>query len=108
VGDEYSSGCNQLIRQNKAALIRSAEDLEYLLGWEKPSAQLPRQTLLFTELIGNEKRVYDLLRQQGPMLIDELSVQLDIPIAQLPAVLLNLEFENRIKVLPGNIYQLKA
>src|SRR5476649_2310206 len=32
VGDEYSEGCNFLIRHNKAALLMSAADLAYSLG----------------------------------------------------------------------------
>jgi DNA processing protein len=104
-GDEYSTGCNMLIRQNKAALITGAADLEYFLGWEQSPEVKPRQAQLFTELEGNEKRVFDILRMQGPMLIDELSVQLDIPVSQLPAILLNLEFEGRIQALPGNVFQ---
>ena len=34
VGDENSEGCNQLIRRNQAALVQSAEDLCYLMGWD--------------------------------------------------------------------------
>ncbi|MFN8208439.1 MAG: DNA-processing protein DprA [Bacteroidales bacterium] len=104
-GDEYSAGCNAFIRQNKAALITGAADLEYFLGWEQTPGTKPRQAQLFTELEGNEKNVYELLRRQGPMQIDELSVQLDLPVSRLPAILLNLEFEGRIQALPGNVYQ---
>jgi DNA processing protein len=105
-GDEYSAGCNALIRQNKAALITSAADLEYFLGWEQSPGVRPRQAQLFTEPEGEEKRVFEILRNQGPMLIDELSLQLDIPVSRLPAILLNLEFEGRIQALPGKVFQI--
>ena len=35
IGDDYSEGCNFLIRHNKASLLMSAADLAYSLGWEK-------------------------------------------------------------------------
>jgi len=28
-------GCNRLIKTNRAALIETAGDLEYLMGWQK-------------------------------------------------------------------------
>ena len=34
VGDEYSEGCNNLIRDNKATLITSADDLVRAMGWQ--------------------------------------------------------------------------
>jgi DNA processing protein len=37
LGDEYSEGCNFLIRNNKAALLTCVADLAYSLGWEKNS-----------------------------------------------------------------------
>ena len=30
----YSEGCNNLIKTNRSALIQSAKDLEYIMGWE--------------------------------------------------------------------------
>ena len=34
-GDECSEGCNKFIKQNKAALIESAEDIIYAMCWEQ-------------------------------------------------------------------------
>jgi DNA processing protein len=34
IQDEYSQGCNSYIKINKAAMIESATDLEYQLGWD--------------------------------------------------------------------------
>ncbi|MDZ7845465.1 MAG: DNA-processing protein DprA [Owenweeksia sp.] len=41
IGDTFSEGCNYLIRINKAALLNSAKDLNYILGWEENA---PRET----------------------------------------------------------------
>jgi len=35
LGDTYSEGCNNLIKTNRAALIQSADDIKYIMGWEK-------------------------------------------------------------------------
>lgn len=37
VTDEYSKGCNQLIRDNKASLLLSAEDFVQTMGWNVAS-----------------------------------------------------------------------
>jgi DNA processing protein len=37
--DRYSVGCNELIKNNKAALIQNAQDLEYHLGWDNYQSQ---------------------------------------------------------------------
>lgn len=34
VNDEYSKGCNLLIRENRASLLLSAEDFVKAMGWE--------------------------------------------------------------------------
>jgi len=36
VNDNYSQGCNRLIKSNKAALIEGVRDLEYIMGWDPP------------------------------------------------------------------------
>jgi len=43
IGDEYSAGCNKLIKINKAALIESYKDIEYILGWETSHKSIPQQ-----------------------------------------------------------------
>ncbi|MBN1251770.1 MAG: DNA-processing protein DprA, partial [Bacteroidales bacterium] len=35
INDKFSEGCNLLIKTNRAALIESYKDIEYILGWEK-------------------------------------------------------------------------
>ena len=37
--DKYSIGCNNLIRTNKAALVTSVKDIEYLLNWQNSSSK---------------------------------------------------------------------
>ena len=66
VGDQYSRGCNWLVKTNKAALIESVEDLEYQLGWESPlNPSVPKQTELFVEISEDEQRIVKTLRESG-------------------------------------------
>src|SRR5690606_28479151 len=39
--DKYSSGCNNLIKQQKAHILITAADLIYMLGWEMEERSLP-------------------------------------------------------------------
>mgnify|MGYP005629217477 CR=1 FL=1 len=48
VDNKYSKGCNLLIKSNKAALIESAEDIEFQLGWETPNVSKPAKQLTIT------------------------------------------------------------
>ncbi|NBC82860.1 MAG: DNA-protecting protein DprA [Bacteroidetes bacterium] len=104
--DSYSVGCNKLIKTNKAALIESVEDLEYILGWEK-AGQEPVQQKMFDMVSDEEKGILRYLSEHKSGSIDMISRELELTNSQLAAVLLNLELQGCIKSLPGNIYQLK-
>lgn len=105
--DELSKGCNRLIKDNRAALIEGLEDLEYFMNWHRENDILPpRQKLLFVELTEEEEKVVEAIREAENISRDSLSLKLKIPHQLLSAVLLNLEFEGVISVLPGNFYRL--
>lgn len=103
--DQWSAGCNELIKNNKASLAESAEDIENLLRWmpEKPSK--PVQTTLFHELNESEQRIYELISREGEVTIDQICRTLDIPISKLSSQLLQMEFRGLVKCFPGNIYR---
>ncbi|MGD0711593.1 MAG: DNA-processing protein DprA [Bacteroidales bacterium] len=106
-GDHYSEGCNNLIKTNKAALVASAEDIIYQIGWETKKEKKPAnvQKKLFLELSDEEKKIVDLLNE-GSMSVDMISIKAKLQASKAAAVLLNLEFNGMIKCLPGKIYQL--
>ena len=55
---EYSEGCNLLIKTNRAHLLQSVKDLEYIMGWECQSCKTkPTQTELFKDLNPEELQV---------------------------------------------------
>lgn len=106
-GDNYSRGCNELIKNNGATLISGIDDLEYFMGWENNSKTKNIQSSLFVELNEREQRIADLLQKEGELFIDQISTELKLPASRVSTMLLNLEFKNVLVTLPGQIYKLK-
>lgn len=108
VGDDASKGCNKLIKSNMAALIESADDLEYVLGWENfnKAATVSQGSLFAVPETPLEKFVIDILVVEKEMNLNLLALKANIPVGKLSAVLLNLEFKGMIKSRPGGIYKI--
>jgi DNA processing protein len=104
--DQWSAGCNDLIKTNKAALIESASDIEYFLNWKSEKSKLPVQKTLFSELSETEQRIYELIMKEGELTIDIICRHLDIPVNKLSAELLQMEFKGLVKCYPGNVYRI--
>jgi DNA processing protein len=107
VGDDYSEGCNFLIRNNKAALLTCAADLAYSLGWEKTDELQPSaaQFVLPIDLSKDEQLIFDILRQHNsPVAIDDLTLKTNLATSVLAMNLLNMEMHGYIKSLPGKRY----
>ena len=105
--DLKSEGCNYLIKNNKAALINSAEDFLEMMNWNpatKPSAKMQRE--LFIELSPDEKIVVDILQQQDSIQIDELYFKSGLSSSQVATALLMLEMQGVVASLPGKLYKL--
>lgn len=108
VGVTYSAGCNNLIKTNKAHLITSAKDLEYIMNWEATKVMRPKKatSLTLDGYSDEEKTILNLLLEKSPLMIDELSWKSNLPVSQLASVLLGLEFNGVVKSLPGKLYAL--
>ena len=108
VGDDYSEGCNFIIRNNKAQLLTCAADLAYSMGWEKTSDVRPvEQFMLPIDLSRDEQTIFDVLRQNnGPVAIDDLTIKTNLPTSALAMNLLNMEMQGYLRSLPGKVYAL--
>lgn len=106
VKDKHSQGCNLLIKSHQAALVESAEDIAYVMRWEKAEAEGGVQRQLFVELEPNEQKIVDLLRQAEAVGIDRLTYESKLTNSEMAALLLNLEFKGIVKTLPGKRYVL--
>jgi len=104
--DQWSAGCNSLIRNNKAALTECSDDIEYFLNWKPEKLKSPVQKTLFSDLDENEKLIYELLMKENEMPIDNICRSLVIPVYKLSSLLLQMEFKGLIKCYPGNLYRI--
>lgn len=105
VGDESSTGCNRLIRDHKAEIITSADDLINLLGWNK-NVQKPCQQNLFDSLSDEQLRVVDILKDE-PQHINIISSAIGISIQRTSALLTEMSFDDIVQQLPGDVYALR-
>jgi len=104
--DQWSAGCNSLIRNNKASLTECSDDVEYFLKWKPEKSKPPVQKTLFAELDDNEKLIYELISKDGELTIDSICRTLDIPVYKLSSILLQMEFKDLVKCYPGNVYRI--
>ena len=106
IHDPCSEGCNRLIKSNKAALLESAKDLEYIMGWTKKEGSKAVQTKIFVELSPDEEKVMKSIRESGKIQIDALSLEVKLPMSMVMVHLLNLELNGLVRALPGKVYEL--
>jgi DNA processing protein len=104
IQDEQSSGCLHLIKTHKAALIEHADDLAYVLQWEKSNTPASVQTSLFPELSVLENKVLDLVRKNEEISLEKLIFETELVGSQLASILLQLEFKGLVRSLPGKRY----
>lgn len=106
VFDPHFEGCHALIRQNVAALLTSGKDLLEMMNWDSRPRTV--QTSLFVDLTEEEQQVVDLIRSNGEILIDQLSVSLPaFTPSKLAALLLCLELKGVIVCKPGKKYAMQ-
>ena len=103
--DQWSAGCNNLIKNNKAFLTECCDDIEYFLNWKPEKSKAPIQRTLFSDLDDTEKVIFELLSRQGELTIDTICRSLDIPVYKLSSLLLQMEFKGLVKCSPGNLYR---
>lgn len=109
VGDTKSSGCNLLIRQQKATLITDAESFLQDMGWI-PTVQksvLQVQIPVIAQLSLEESVILEILQQKNTLSIDELYHITGLSAGTVAATILSLEMKNLIECLPGKRYRLQ-
>lgn len=106
--DPLSEGCNALIKTNKAHLVESSADLFYIMNWndnkiistKKQKAQIP----LSINLSEDEQLLLKVFEDGKPKHIDEICFITQFTVSKTATALLQLEFSNLIKSLPGKMY----
>lgn len=103
--DTYSAGCNHLIASNTAALVTDADDIISAMRWTPRLAE-GSQSEMFVELSDEEQSVVDYLTSHGEAQINTLCIALNIPIARLMGLLIDMEFKGLVLTFPGGKYRL--
>ncbi len=112
VTDQYSEGCNQLIAQQKAHLITSAEDFLHAVGWPDPlkGKKRSRQQELFPgeiPLTPDEQAIVTTLVNVDDKAINQIVVESNLPYSRVSALLFEMEMKNLVQALGGARYRLK-
>jgi DNA processing protein len=106
VDQEYSRGCNNLIRLDKAHLITNAGDMVKIMGWEMKEKITGVQAELFTELSDDEEKIVNVIREKSEIDIDSLSFATSMVSSMLSMNLFNLELKGIVRCAPGKRYSL--
>jgi len=82
------------------------------MNWTRPTdtptaqAPQPKETILFSDN-ADYNRILTLLREKQELHINELSLEINMPIHQLSPILFDMELDDLITILPGPRYKLK-
>lgn len=103
--DKSSQGTNHLIRNQKAVLVTSAEEIMEEMNWycntemSRPQRQKVEQTLT-----AEERKILSLFRGSDPLSVESLRMESGHDAGELAALLLGLELSGAVRQLPGNRY----
>lgn len=107
IGDKFSAGCNQLISDDRARILLSAEDFMEKMNWTQTTAtmqpELPFDTNL--QLTDNQQTIFDILRT-GPKQINELAALSSLTPAEVSATITEMLLSDLIISLPGDMYDI--
>lgn len=107
VNDLRSEGCNCLIRDNKAAMVCSADDILLQLGWEsrqtEREADVGKQEKSFSSLDPLQRQIVACLRREEAN-TDELLSKIKVPLPELSAALSILEVAGILGCGPDKRY----
>lgn len=111
VGAPYSEGCNNLIRDNGAALITSADDMVKAMGWDTnailaKAKQAGIERRLFPDLSPDEQRIVDLLHKSNDLQTNIITARTGLPVNRVTALLFQLEMKGVVRPLAGGMYHL--
>ena len=110
VYDEYSRGCNNLIRRQQATLLTCAADLLDAMGWDNPlkkdSKRKVVQQELFPDLTDEERALVNTLNDVDDKHINQIAIDANIPYSRASMILFDLEMKGIVKALGGARYRI--
>jgi DNA processing protein len=110
LNNNYSEGCNHLIKNHKARILLSPDQLLEEMNWQSSnskSKKIQSFSLKEEDFDQDEWKVIQLLLKSGKSLqLDELCWATQISLSKLSGILLQLEFKGLIRNLPGKQFAL--
>lgn len=104
----YSAGCNLLIKDHKATIFTSIESLIQDLDWQKSSKEkIVKITEIDYSKFDKDTVVVIKALLEKPLHIDEICWSSSMNMNRISSILLNLEMDDMIEVLPGKLFKLK-
>ena len=111
INQEYSEGCNNLIRKNGATLITSAKDFAESMGWlddrrlERAQKEgIERQ--MFPDLSPDQQRIVETLQKTNDLQVNMLSNMTGLSVGKVAAEMFELEMKGVARSLPGSVCHL--
>ena len=115
VGDPYSIGCNNLIKNNRAILLQDAEEFVKAMNWsdavsdkngKNSTSKEGIQRQLFPDLSPDEEKIKTQLEKHPDGLqINTLVVNSNIPINKITGILFEMEMKGIVRTMAGGMYK---
>jgi DNA processing protein len=102
--DIRSRGCNELIKDCKAALVESAEDVLYHLNWDPDQTEPAPIPAPKNSPAKEELQLLQLMVHEPGIKPETLSSRSGIPVQQVLSMLVRMELNKWIMVEPGRRY----
>lgn len=106
VSDKQSSGCNQLIKNNKAMLLTNAQQLLETMGWETTTNATANELPPPPDLTPDEQIIITICREKELTHIDELQQLSGMDSSTVASAILSLELQGLLSAHAGKMYQL--
>ena len=111
ISDDSSAGCNSLIRDQRAMLMQSPDDLIEAMMWatEKHPVQTSLQGLNTadnSDLTDEEQLLMRLLREaEDGILVNDLAEETEMTYPDIITHLMTLEMKKRVRSFPGGKFR---
>lgn len=108
LNDTFSQGCNALIQKHQATLLKEVYEIAEILGWSNNNNKqtIEQQRQMFATFSADEESIIHCMLGQNQVHLDTLIHKTGFSTSKIAALLLELEFKNQIKVLPGKHFKL--
>lgn len=110
IDDECSTGCNNLIKRQKAQMIESAADLIACMQWQGKTNHdtQTRMPSLLADLSVQQESLYQILQEaEDGIHINQLVIETQLAYNIVASELVMMELQDLVKSMPGGMWRVK-